>query len=83
MADRLFRLRLSDSTTWAVVASTIAGARIKAEKYFPHEHVQIEESRDGGPWRLADAGCATCSPEQREILSNLGDYCEDSCGRRP
>lgn len=79
MSERLFRLKLSDSTTWAVVASTIAGARMKADRYFPNEHVVIEESHGGGPWRLADAGCATCPAG--EVMPDLGRACDVSCGR--
>ena len=80
--SRLFRLRLGDGTSWAVTAPDVAAARTKAENYFPNESAAIEESVNGEPWQLVSAPC-TCSPEQREILSSLGDYCEDSCGRRP
>lgn len=80
MSDRLFRLRLQDETKWAVTAGNIGEARAKAERYFPHEHVQIDESIDGGPWKLADAGCATCPAG--DVMLDLGSACEVSCGRR-
>lgn len=76
---RLFRFVLDDNTTWAVTGHDVRAARQKAARYFPHEHVQIEESIDGGPWRLVDPGCATCPAGG--VMPDLGGACEVSCGR--
>lgn len=79
-AVRLFRLLLSDGTTWAVTGRDVPEARRKAERYFPNEHVQVEESVDGAPWKLVDAGCGTCPAG--DVMPDLGSACEVSCGRQ-
>lgn len=78
MSDSLWRLLLDDGTSWAVTAAGLAEARAKAERYFPHEHVRIEVSVDGAPWRLADAGCQRCGA--RDVMVGLGNACSTSCG---
>lgn len=76
--SHLYRLRLADGATWAIVAADLAEAQSKANVYFPNEHVTIEESHDGGPWRLADAGCSKCPAG--DVMPDLGHACATSCG---
>lgn len=76
--SRLFRLLLRDGTTWAVTGHDVREARDKAERYFPNEHVKVQESTDGSPWRLVDAGCATCPAA--DVMPSLGAACATSCG---
>lgn len=78
MTDKLFRLLLDDGASWAVTASGLAEAQAKAARYFPFQHVRIEVSVDGAPWRLADAGCATCG--SADAMRDLGGACDVSCG---
>ncbi len=78
MGDKLYRLLLDDGTSWAVTANGLGEARSKAERYFPHQHVRIEVSVDGAPWRLADAGCRTCG--SADAMRGLGGACDVSCG---
>lgn len=75
---RLFRLLLDDGTTWAVVGDSVGEARCKADRYFPNEHVKVEESIDGAPWKLVDAGCETCPAG--DVMRGLGTACSVSCG---
>lgn len=77
---RLFRLLLSDGTSWAITAHDVKEARAKSERYFPNEHTRIEESTDGAPWRLVDTGCGTCPAG--DVMPDLGSACEVSCGRQ-
>lgn len=80
MSGAVYRLRLSDGTTWVVVAKDAAAARAKAETYFPHDRVSIEESRDGSEWEtIAEPPrCSEC--RQRDVMPYLGCACAVSCG---
>jgi hypothetical protein len=78
VSDPLYRLILDDGQSWAVTASGLAEAQAKAQRYFPFQHARIEVSIDGAPWRLADAGCATCG--SADAMRGLGCACDVSCG---
>jgi hypothetical protein len=78
VSDSLYRLLLDDGASWAITASGLAEAQTKAARYVPFAHVRIEVSVDGAPWRLADAGCATCG--SADAMRGLGGACDVSCG---
>lgn len=72
-----YRLDLGDSH-WTLASETLDEARERRESLFPNLHVRIEESTDGAPWRLVDAGCPRCS--SADTMRDLGNACATSCG---
>lgn len=75
-----YRLDLPDGETWTLAVESLAEARTRRDLLFPFEHVQVEESVDGAPWKLVDPGCGTCPAG--DVMPDLGSACEVSCGRQ-